>query len=58
MHLNMISLINLNNLINPTTVNQPLEVIVTDQQCTMTFSGEQVHICEEVILPNQNQNQV
>ena len=31
----------------PTTVNQPtLEVVVTDQQCTMTFSGEQVHICE------------
>ena len=41
----------------PTTVNQPLEVVVTDQQCTMTFNGEQVHICEEVILPNQNQNQ-
>ena len=39
----------------PTTVNQPtLEVIVTDQQCTMTFNGEQVHICEEVILPNPN----
>ena len=37
----------------PTAVNQPtLEVIVTDQQCTMTFNGEQVHICEEVILPN------
>ena len=35
----------------PTTVNQPtLEVVVTDQQCTMTFNGEQVHICEEVIL--------
>ena len=41
----------------PTTVNQPLEVVVTDQQHTMTFNGEQVHICEEVILPNQNQNQ-
>ena len=37
----------------PTAVNQPtLEVVVTDQQCTMTFNGEQVHICEEVILPN------
>ena len=37
----------------PTTVNQPtLEVVVTDQQCTMTFNGEQVHICEVVILPN------
>ena len=36
----------------PTTVNQPLEVVVTDQQHTMTFNGEQVHICEEVILPN------
>ena len=42
----------------PTAVNQStLEVVVTDQQCTMTFNGEQVHICEEVILPNQNQNQ-
>ena len=41
----------------PTAVNQPtLEVIVTDQQCTMTFNGEQVHICEEVILPNPNPN--
>ena len=41
----------------PTAVIQPtLEVIVTDQQCTMTFNGKQVHICEEVILPNQNQN--
>ena len=40
----------------PTAVNQPtLEVIVTDQQCTMTFNCEQVHICEEVIIPNQNQ---
>ena len=37
----------------PTAVNQPtLEVVVTDQQCTMTFNGEQVHICEEVILSN------
>ena len=42
----------------PTTVKQPpLEVVVTDQQCTMTFNGEQVHICEEVILPNPNPNQ-
>ena len=41
----------------PTAVNQPtLEVVVTDQQCTMTFNGEQVHICEEVILPNSNPN--
>ena len=38
-----------------TAVNQPtLEVIVTDQQHTMTFNGEQVHICEEVIIPNPN----
>ena len=30
----------------PTAVNQPtLEVVVTGQQCTMTFNGEQVHIC-------------
>ena len=43
--------------VQPTTVNQPtLEVIVTDQQCTMTYNGEQVHICEEVILPNPNPN--
>ena len=41
----------------PPTVNQPLEVVVTDQQRTMTFNGEQVHICEEVILPNPNENQ-
>ena len=42
----------------PTAVNQrTLEVIVTDHQCTMTFNGEQVHICEEVILPNPNPNQ-
>ena len=41
----------------PTAVNQPtLEVIVTDQQHTMTFNGEQVHICEEVIIPNPNPN--
>ena len=37
----------------PTAVNQStLEVVVTDQQHTMTFNGEQMHICEEVILPN------
>ena len=40
-----------------TTVNQPLEVVVTDQQRTMTFNGEQVHICEEVILPNPIEKQ-
>ena len=41
----------------PTAVNQPtLEVIVSDQQNTMTFNGEQVHICEEVKLPNPNPN--
>ena len=41
----------------PTAVNQPtLEVVVTDQQCTMTFNGEQVHICEEVKIPNLNSN--
>ena len=37
----------------PTAVNQPtLEVVVADQQWTMPFNGEQVHICEEVIIPN------
>ena len=41
----------------PITVVQPaLEVVVTDQQCTMTFNGEQVHICEEVEVPNPNPN--
>ena len=32
------------------TVVQPtqLEVTVTDDQCTMTFNNEQVHICEQV----------
>ena len=40
-----------------TAVIQPtLEVIVTDQQHTMTFNGEQVHICEEVKIPNPNPN--
>ena len=37
----------------PIAVIQPaLEVIVTDQQCTMTFNGEQVYICEEMKNPN------
>ena len=39
----------------PIAVIQPaLELIVTDQQCTMTFNGEQVHICEEVEVPIPN----
>ena len=39
----------------PITVVQPaLEVVVTDQQHTMTFNGGQVHICEEVENPNPN----
>ena len=37
-------------------VQPALEVIVTDQQCTMTFNGEQVHICEEMEIPNPNPN--
>ena len=57
MHLNLFILIRLKQPDQPTTVNQPLEVVVTDQQHTMTFNGEQVHICEEVILPNPNENQ-
>ena len=41
----------------PIAVVQPtLEVVVTDQQCTMTFNGEQVHICEEVKIPIPNPN--
>ena len=41
----------------PIAVVQPaLEVVVTDQQCTMTFIGEQVHICEEVEIPIPNPN--
>ena len=41
----------------PTAVIQPtLEVVVTDQQCTMTFNDEQVHICEEVKIPIPNPN--
>ena len=57
MHLNLINLISLQQPDQTTTVNQPLEVVVTDQQSTMTFNGEQVHICEEVILPNPNEKQ-
>ena len=39
----------------PIAVVQPaLEVVVTDQQCTMTFNGGQVHICEEVENSNPN----
>ena len=37
-------------------VQSALEVVVTDQQCTMTFNGEQVHICEEVEVPIPNPN--
>ena len=41
----------------PIAVVQPtLEVVVTDQQRTMTFNGEQVHICEEVEVPIPNPN--
>ena len=41
----------------PIAVVQPaLEVVVTDQQHTMTFNGEQVHICEEVEIPIPNPN--
>ena len=41
----------------PIAVVQPaLEVVVTDQQCTMTFNGEQVLICEEVEIPIPNPN--
>ena len=41
----------------PIAVVQPaLKVVVTDQQCTMTFNGEQVHICEEVEIPIPNPN--
>ena len=41
----------------PIAVVQPaLEVVVTDQQCTMTFNSEQVHICEEVEIPIPNPN--
>ena len=41
----------------PIAVVQPaLEVVVIDQQCTMTFNGEQVHICEEIEVLNPNPN--
>ena len=41
----------------PIAVVQPaLEVVVTDQQHTMTFNGEQVHICEKVEIPIPNPN--
>ena len=41
----------------PIAVVQPaLEVVVTDQQRTMTFNGEQVHICEEMEVPIPNPN--
>ena len=41
----------------PIAVVQPaLEVVVTDQHCTMTFNGEQVHISEEVEIPIPNPN--
>ena len=38
-------------------VSPALEVIVTDQQCTMIFNGEQVHISEEVEIPIPSSNQ-
>ena len=41
----LINLISLKQPDQPTTVNQPLEVVVTDQQCTMTFNGEQSAYC-------------
>ena len=41
----------------PIAVVQPaLEVVVTDQQGTMIFNGEQVHICEEAEIPIPNPN--
>ena len=41
----------------PIAVVQPaLAVVVTDQQHTMIFNGEQVHICEEVEIPIPNPN--
>ena len=47
-----------NQLDQPIAVVQPaLEVVMTDQQHTMTFNGEQVHICEEVEIPMPNPNQ-
>ena len=35
-------------------VQPALEVVVTEQQHTMAFNGEQVHICEEVEIPIPN----
>ena len=41
----------------PIVVLQPaLAVVVTDKQCTMTFNGEQVHICEEMEIPIPDPN--
>ena len=37
-------------------VQPALEVVVTEQQCTMTFNGEQVHICVEMEVPIPNPN--
>ena len=33
----------------PARIVEPiqLELVVTDEQCTMTFNSEQVHICEQ-----------
>ena len=43
----------------PIAVVQPaLEVVVTDQQHTMTFNGEQVHICEKWKFQFQIQTKV
>ena len=43
--------------VHPVAVVQPaLEVIVTDQQCTMTFNNEQVHICEQIEIDNSSSN--
>ena len=39
-----------------TAVSCPLEVVVTDHQRTMTFNGEQVHICEQVEIENPKSN--
>ena len=37
-------------------VQSDFKVVVTDQQCTMTFNGEQVHICEKLEIPIPNPN--
>ena len=45
--------------VQPVPVVQPvLEVVVTDQQHTVTFNNEQVHICKEVeiTIPNESSN--